>query len=239
MKNKRVIHILLIALGLLFSVNSFAWKLRTDTLVYAGAWGGASYARLMGYTQPTFPLTGSAYGVKFWLQPTREYSISTGIALINKGYMAEIEHFNIYNNSIGFFPTNYSFSYLNIPFSLNYNLGRNRFNIYLKAGIDIDILLKQHSYSTSQVPEKVDGIDVNRIDSENTDIYKKINFSVHIGGGIEYRFKPNIIAFGDVKYMHGLNNILAVNSIYNLKQRPIVFGLGIRIGIPITVGYYD
>lgn len=238
MKSKKTVYILLITIGLLFSVNSFAWKLKTDTLVYAGAWGGASYARIMGYTATTTPLIGKAFGAKFWLQPNREFSFNTGVAFIQKGFVTDIEYFNIYASSVGFFATNYSFNYINIPLGLNYNLGRNKFNIYLSAGIDIDLLLKQETYSPL-VPAESNGVEVVNINAENTENYKTFNFGVYIGGGVEYRIKPNLIAFADVKYMHGTNNILAVNSIYNLKQRPIVAGLGVRFGIPITVGYYD
>ncbi len=239
MRNSFIKKALVIFIGLTLSLSTYAWKLRTDSLVYAGAWGGASYAKIMGYTTPTKPLLGNAFGVKVWLQPTREFSINTGLAFIQKGFVADMEYFNIYNTSIGYFPTNYSFNYLNIPLGLNYNLGRNKFNIYLSAGIDIDFLLEEHTFYSQEVPYKVDGIEINRIDANHTDIYKKFNFGVYIGGGIEYRFKPNIIVFTDVKYMHGTNNILNVNSIYNLKQRPIVVGIGIRFGIPVTIGYYD
>ncbi len=234
MKKKLLI---LIALSVL-ALNTFAWKIKSDSTIYAGAWGGASYAKIMGYPG-TSPLMGSAYGVKFWLQPNREFSFNTGIGFIQKGYVGPMEYFNIYNSSVGSFDTNFKFNYLNIPLGLNYNLGRKKFNIYLSAGIDIDILLKQQTYHTSLVPEKMNNIEIVRIDSDNTEIYKKFNFGVYIGGGLEYRFKPNFIVFADVKYMHGTNDILNVNSIYILKQRPIVFGLGIRIGIPVTYGYYD
>ena len=224
---------------MLISISTFAWKVKSDSTLYVGAWGGASYARIMGYTSTTTPLLGNSFGMKLWLQPNREFSINTGIAFIQKGYLADMEYFNEYGTSIGYYSTNYKFNYLNIPLGLNYNLGRNKFNVYLSAGIDIDILLKEHTYFTQDVPYKVDGILINRIDDSFTNLYKKFNFGVYIGGGIEYRFKPNIIAFADVKYMHGTNNIVNVNSYLILKHRPILVGLGIRFGIPITYGYYD
>jgi len=233
MKKKLLI---LIALSLLV-LNTFAWKIKSDSTIYAGAWGGASYAKIMGYAGTT-PLMGSAFGVKFWLQPNREFSFSTGIGFIQKGYVAQVKYLNVYSDSIGMFDTNFKFNYLNIPFGVNYNLGRNKFNVYLSAGIDIDILLKQTTFCPN-LPISVDGAGIINTNGENTEIYKKLNFGIYIGGGLEYRFKPNFIVFADVKYMHGINDILDVNSIYILKQRPIVFGLGIRIGIPVTYGYYD
>ncbi|PLX07560.1 MAG: hypothetical protein C0596_11600 [Marinilabiliales bacterium] len=238
MKKNRIVKILLLAFVLFISTNTFAWKLRTDTLVYAGAWGGASYSRIMGYTSTTSPLIGNAFGVKFWLQPKREFSFNTGIGFIQKGFISDIEYFDIYASSVGYYPTNYTFNYINIPIGLNYNLGQNKFNVYLSAGIDIDILLKQETFSPT-LPVESNGVEVVNINAENTDMYKKLNFGVYIGGGIEYRIKPNFTAFADIKYMHGTNNILDVNSIYNLKQRPVIFGIGIRVGIPVTIGYYD
>lgn len=213
-----------------FSAN--AWKARSDTTIYAGAWGGASYAKIMGYTGTT-PLMGKAFGFQFCFQPNREISLKTGIGFIPKGFTKDYEYFDIYNNSVGFFATNYQFNYLNVPIGFSYNLGRNKFNVYLSLGIDIDILMKQIT-TAPLLPTLVNGNEVVNINTGNTDIYKLINLGVHVGGGVEYRIKPNIIAFADVKYMHGLNNILSVESIYSLKQRPLVVGIGFRIGIPLT-----
>jgi hypothetical protein len=220
------------------SLNTYAWKVKSDSTIYAGAWGGTSYANIMGYTNPTTPIYGNAFGLRFWFQPTREFSLSTGLGFIQKGFSTDVEYYDTYSNSVGFYGTNFDFNYLNIPLGLNYNLGRNRFNIYLSAGIDIDILLKEITYS-ALVPPSQNGVDIVNDYIENTDIYKTLNFGVYLGGGFEYRFKPNIIAFADVKYMHGMNNIIDVNSIYIIKQRPVVFGIGVRFGIPITYGYYD
>lgn len=229
--------IAIIIIAVFASLSSFAWKAKTDTTVYAGVWGGASYARIMGYTQTTTPLIRKAFGLQFTYQPTREITLKTGLGFIPKGFVAEVEYWDIYNNSIGFFPTNYSFNYLNVPVTLSYNLGQKKFNIYLSLGLDFDILLKQETYA--DLPSESNGIEIVNINAINTEQYKSFNFGIHLGGGIEYRIKPNIIAFADVKYMHGLNNVLNVNSIYSLKQRPVVAGIGIRFGIPITYGYYD
>ncbi|MDD4150398.1 MAG: porin family protein [Bacteroidales bacterium] len=233
MRKKLLILVILSALVL----NTYAWKVKTDSTFYAGAWGGASYAKIMGYPNTT-PLMGSAFGVKFWLQPNREFSFSTGIGFIQKGYVAQVTYVNTNDVLIGELDTDFKFKYLNIPLGVNYNLGRNKFNIYLSAGIDIDILLKQSLYCPEVSSLLKDGEFVN-INWENTEYYKKLNFGVYIGGGVEYRFKPNFIVFADVKYMHGINNIYNVDVDYHPKHRPLVFGLGIRIGIPVTYGYYD
>ncbi|MDD2635660.1 MAG: porin family protein [Bacteroidales bacterium] len=233
MKEKLFILAILSALVL----NTYAWKVKTDSTFYAGAWGGASYAKIMGYPNTT-PLLGSAFGVKFWLQPNREFSFSTGLAFIQKGYVSQVEYVNTNNGLIGKLDTDFIFNYLNIPLGVNYNLGRNKFNIYLSAGIDIDILLKQSLDCPEVLYLLEDGESVD-ITWENTEIYKKFNFGVYIGGGLEYRFKPNFIVFADVKYMHGINDSYNVKVDYRLKHRPLVFGLGIRIGIPVTYGYYD
>lgn len=220
------------AIFILCSLSSYAWKAKSDTTLYAGVWGGASYAKITGYTQTTTPLIGKAFGLQFCYQPSREITIKTGVGFIPKGFIKETEYFDIYNNSVGLFETAYSFDYVNVPLGFSYNLGRRKFNIYLSGGIDIDILLKQSTFAKN-LPEQVNGNEVVRFDSENTDLYKKLNFGLYVGGGIEYRIKPNIIVFADVKYMHGLNNILAVDSDYIFKQRPVVAGIGLRIGIPV------
>ncbi len=225
-------YLLLITFFVLSSLNSFAWRAKSDTTIYAGAWGGVSYAKIMGYTQPTTPLIGKAFGLQFCYQPNREITLKTGFAFIPKGFIKENEYFDIYNTSVGFYETDYNFNYLNIPLGFSYNLGRNKFNIYLSAGVDIDILLKE-STMAKNLPERVNGIEVVNFNSDNTELYKKLNFGVYIGGGIDYRIKPNIIAFADIKYMVGLNNILAGNSIYIFKQRPVVVGIGIKFGIPL------
>jgi len=170
--------------------------------------------------------------LQFCYQPNREISLKTGFGFIQKGFISDLEYFDIYNNSIGFFPTNYAFNYLNVPLGFSYNLGRKKFNIYISAGFDIDLLLKQRTYAVN-LPSSFNGNEVVNFNSENTDSYKKINFGVYIGGGLEYRIKPNIIVFADLKYMHGINNILDVSSIYNVKQRPVVAGIGLKIGIPL------
>ena len=183
----------IIILAVFASLNSFAWKAKTDTTVYAGVWGGASYARIMGYTQTTTPLISKAFGLQFTYQPTREISIKTGLGFIPKGFVSDVEYWNIYNSSVGFFPTNYSFNYLNVPVSLSYNLGQKKFNIYLSLGLDFDILLKQETYA--DLPSEINGVEIVNINAINTDLYKSFNLGVHLGGGIEYRFKSNKRSF--------------------------------------------
>jgi hypothetical protein len=229
---KKSVKILLLFVFVLTSLSTYAWKAKSDTTLYAGVWGGPSYAKITGYSGST-PLWGRSWGLQLCYQPNREISIKTGFGLIQKGFFSELEYFDVYNNSIGYYSTAYAFNYLNIPLGFSYNLGRNKFNIYLSAGFDIDLLLKQRTYAVN-LPTSVSGNDVIGLDRENTDTYKLLNLGVYIGGGLEYRIKPNIIVFADSKYMHGLNNILAVNSIYNIKQRPLVFSIGIKFGIPVT-----
>ncbi len=223
-----------IALFLSISASSFGWKFKTDSLVYAGAWGGTSYARIMGYLEPTKPLLGKAFGIKICIEPQREYNFNTGIAFIEKGFISDIDHYDVYGTGIGKYPVHNLFSYINIPLGINYNLGKKKFNVYISGGFDFDILLKQKAYSNN-VPDKYNGIEVLKINTENTDSYKKFNFGLYVGVGVEYRFKPNIIAFADIKYMYGVNNILSINTYFDYKQRPITTGLGIKIGIPINL----
>lgn len=213
------------------NISSYAWKAKSDTTVYAGVWGGMSYANISGYSY-TSTLWGKDWGLQFCYQPNREISLKTGFGFIQKGFISDFEYFDIYYNSIGFFPTIFAFKYLNIPLGFSYNLGRNKFNIYISAGLDIDILLRQKT-SAINLPTTYNGNEVENIETDNTDSYKMLNFGVYIGGGLEYRIKPNIIVFADMKYMHGINNILDVSSIYNVKQRPMVAGIGIKIGIPL------
>lgn len=234
---RKSVKILLLFIFVLTSLSSYAWKVKSDTTLYAGVWGGPSYAKVMGYIGTT-PLWGRAYGLQFCYQPNREISLKTGIGFIQKGFIAELEYFDAHYSSIGYYSTSYTFNYLNIPLGFSYNLGRNKFNVYLSLGFDVDILLKERTYAIN-LPTSVNGNDVQRIVIQNTDIYKKFNLGVYIGGGIEYRIKPNIIAFADAKYMHGLNNILDVNTRYIVKQRPIVASIGIKFGIPLQYSVSD
>ena len=214
------------------SIQSFAWTIRSDSTIYVGAWGGASYARIMGYPNAPLPLIGNSFGLIFAYHANQEITLKSGISFIQKGFISSNEYFDVYNTTIGLYPTTYKFKYLNIPIVASYNLGRRKFNVYLSAGFDIDFLLEQNTYA--ELPLETDaGVAIDPFNIINTVSYKKINFGINVGGGMEYKIKPNIIVFLDVKYMYGLNNILNVNSDYNLKQRPIVANLGIRFGIPI------
>ena len=163
-------YLLVFALSLV-AFNANAWKVKTDTTVYAGVWGGASYAKIMGYPQAMNPLIGMSYGLQFSYQPTREISIKTGIGFIPKGCVSDKEYFDIYDTSIGFFPTNHGFSYINIPFTLSYNLGQKKFNVYLSLGLDLDFLIKQET-SSNDVPREYNGIEISNTNSINTDLYR-------------------------------------------------------------------
>ncbi len=198
----------------IISTCSFAWVGKSDSTVYVGLWGGISHSNIFGYSSTASALNLYAGGLSFSYQPNREITFRSGIGLLQKGFNDILITDNIDNDSI---ETDFIFNYINVPLSVSLNLGRKAFNVYILGGIDFDFLL----------------------DYKNQLNYSRLNFGFHIGGGIEYRLKPNIIFFADAKRMHGVRNIFNINDKYVGKYRNITASVGVRFGIPIRKTYYD
>lgn len=227
------IKLLLIIILIFWSTHyAMAWKAKSDTTVYVGAWGGVSYANIMGSTKPTFSFNDWCAGIDIEYRANQEIALKSGFAIINKGFKINSEYFDVDYNSIGEWTTTHRFSYLTIPIEGVYNFGKRKFNVWLSAGFHIGILAKQNTYAT--LPQSVNGIKVDPIDYDNSSIYKKLNLGLTLGLGIEYKLKPNIVAFADIKYEHGLSKILKIDTIYMLKHRGYYAGIGIKFGIPIN-----
>lgn len=232
MKSGKIKIILLVILTLFIAGKSFAWKAKSDTTLYVSPWGGASYANIMGYTNPTFSFTDWCAGVDVEYKFSQEIALKSGISLINKGFKINNEYFDVLGGSIGEYPTTHQFRYLTIPIKGVYNFGKRKFNVWISAGFNLGFLTKQHTYAN--LPSSSSGVDVDPFDFDNSAIYKKINLSFVAGLGVEYKIKPNIIVFGEINYDKGLTEILKVDSDYMLKHKGYYAGIGLKIGIPLT-----
>jgi hypothetical protein len=225
--------IALFFLGLGFTNHLKSWEVRSDTTLYAGFWGGLSYARIIGNDGNNKPLFAFNNGILVYYRPKWEFGFRTGINYIQKGFVHELEYFTTSGRSAGFYDTNYRFDYLNLPFNFNYNLSKGKYNVYMSIGIDLDFLMAHKIYSNS-VPENFDNDIIIKTVYSGTDIYKKISFGFNYSFGMEYNLKKNFIIFSDIKFMHGTtDNYKAQNHIYFMKHRPTLINIGIRIGIPI------
>ncbi|MDD3686551.1 MAG: outer membrane beta-barrel protein [Bacteroidales bacterium] len=231
MKSGKIKFILLTIFVIFFAAESFAWKAKSDTTLYVSPWGGASYANIMGYTNPTYSFTDWSAGIDVEYKFTQEIALKSGISLINKGFKINNEYFDVLGGSIGEYPTTHQYRYLTIPFKGVYNFGKRKFNVWIAAGFNIGFLTKQHSFAN--LPSSSNGVDVNPFDFDNSAIYKNINLSFVAGLGVEYKLKPNIIVFSEITLDKGLTEILKLDSDYMLKHKGYYAGIGLKFGIPL------
>ena len=95
MKSGKIKFILLTIFVIFFAAESFAWKAKSDTTLYVSPWGGASYANIMGYTNPTYSFTDWSAGIDVEYKFTQEIALKSGISLINKGFKINNEYFDV------------------------------------------------------------------------------------------------------------------------------------------------
>jgi opacity protein-like surface antigen len=220
---------------LIISVHAFAYERKSDTTLHVSASGGITYNTLRNYYNDyQYRL---AYNIHFFAewQPTREFALRGGLSLLNKGFRQTASFSNIYNESFDTIQS-ISLTYLNIPLSVNYHFGK-RFNPYIGVGINFGILI--HARQFARLPETYNGAAVEPFEIDVKDTYNSIEFSLHALAGIEYRLKPNISVFAEVRYDYGLSNIFKGNNIVggnHVKNNCIVSNIGVKIGIPIK--YY-
>lgn len=230
--NKSVFFILFLSICL----NSYAWKVNSDSTLFVGTWGGFSFSKISGYPITISPYNGLCGGISIVFAANPEFAFRSGFSIINKGFCYYNSYFDIYNNPIGNYKTFNKFSYITIPADFSFNLGRKKFNIFLSAGFHIGFLTKQNTYAN--LPETFNGNEVVPINVENTDAFKKINMGLNVGGGIEYKIKPNFIVYAEIKYEHGLIDLYTFDSDYIIKHRNYYVGIGVRFGIPISYSKY-
>jgi len=222
----------------LFSIciNSYAWKVKSDSTIYAGFWGGSSFSHIDNFLGNTSLYSGFCGGVSIVFVFNPELAFRSGFSMINKGNCYQQIFCDVYGNSIGEYKTYNKFSYLSIPADLSFNLGRRKFNLFISAGFHLGILTKQTTYA--KLPSTYNGNEVTPININNTDECRKLNFGINAGLGMEYKLKPNLIVYAELKYEHGFTNIYKVSSSYILKHRGYYAGVGVRFGIPITYSRY-
>jgi len=230
--NKAIFFLLL----LFVCLNTYAWKVKSDTTFYAGLWGGLSFSKISGYPLNIGPYNGFCGGLSLTFAANPEFAFRSGFSIINNGFCYDNAYYDIYYNPIGDYKTFNRFSYITIPADISFNLGRKKFNTFIYAGFHIGFLTKQITYAN--LPDTFNGNEVNPINVDNTEYYKKINFGINTGVGIEYKIKPNLIVIAEIKYEHGLTNLYATETDYIIKHRNYYCGIGVKFGIPITYSRY-
>lgn len=214
---------------LFISIESFSFAAKQDSTFFIGAWGGFSYSKIIGYSQETEMLVKPNYGISFTYYFHQEFYLKSGIGFLQNGFTTVHLYTDTTNDTIGNFKTFNEFSYFSIPFEINYNFGRKKFNPYLNFGVAVDFLSKQQTYA--DLPSEYNGTEVIPFKQYQTDLYKTVNFNLVFGIGIEYRLKPYIVFFSDFKYHYGLSQILKKSNTYIFKHRSLFTNIGIRFAI--------
>ncbi|MDR2009065.1 MAG: PorT family protein [Bacteroidales bacterium] len=225
--NKSLLILLLICL----SLKLFSWEVRSDSTIFLGAFGNYGFSKIIGYPGDINYMVKPGGGLVFTYNIHQEISLKSGLSFINNGFSVNQKFYDTMGDSIGNYKTYNEYTYLGIPLEFSYNLGRNRFNVYLSAGIEFNFLLKQHTYA--KLPSENNGVPINPYDINNKDLYKTFDFGFLFGIGGEYKIKPNIVVFTEVKYYNGLRNFLKNNTEYIFKHRGYSVYAGIRFGIPL------
>lgn len=230
----RIVNLNLICLYvlLMLSLPIFAWERQSDTTLLINFRGGVNYANITGFPTQTDRVFGNNFELIMTLHPNQEYSFNAGFGYIEKGFVVENQFYDIYGNSIGFYPTNYNFSYLSVPLTLQYNLGRRKFNPYITGGFEMNFMLTHRR--SANLPSFFDGVQVEPFDADFSDLGRGILFGYHYGIGLEYKIFPALIVLADIKVRKDFSSAYKSNVPLDFKHAAYTFNLGVKIGIPIT-----
>jgi hypothetical protein len=115
------------------------------------------------------------------------------------------------------FKTTYSQSvkFLNVPLNIKLNLLKNKFNVYIDAGLNTQIAIKQKS-TLNLIKENF----TNTIEYNDIKV-NRLNYSVLLGLGLEYKVYKRFGIFVEPNIRYGLTNMSKVAGITN---KPIILG---------------
>lgn len=227
----RFFSVILLAYMLLLGCSVFAWERQSDTTLLINFRGGINYGNISGFPTQPERIFGKNFELIMTLHPNQEYSFNAGFGYIQKGFIAEGLYSDIYGTAIGYYPTNYDFDYLNIPLTLQYNLGRKKFNIYITGGLDVNFLLSHRR--SADLPDRHEGVEVEPFDEDFSGLCRGVVFGFHYGIGLEYKIYPAFSVLADVKFRKDFSNAYLSNVPLEFKHTATTFNLGVKIGIPI------
>lgn len=229
---------LIIILFCLLPLLTQAWDRKSDTTLYLSFSGGMSFSSLKNFADHQKRI-GAGFRLYAEYQPTREFSLTGGVALLQKGYRIQAPWRDVFGNSFDTTQT-IALDYISLPFSANYNLGR-KFNPYIGIGFEANFLISARQFAN--LPAERNGIAVDPIDVNlyHDGTFKKFELSVFAQGGFEFRLKPNICFFGEYRISTALTKTYNTATIYgdNIKNKAWSVQVGIKWGIPITYKVYS
>lgn len=227
------------AILLLFSLQGYAWHVKSDSTVFLRAQGGLYANMLKNFPGNSLQNYYSFYAsVDAFLELTDEFSLITGISYIDKGYILNENWLvdNYQGEPVGNFDELRRFENLSIPLSLRYNFG-TKFNVYLEGGLRLDFLLKARHMA--QIPDSLYPVvkeDNYREEKTISGDYHRIGLAAFAGTGIEYHFKPSLAVFAELRYSCDLTKLYkkeVLPDYSNAHFQSYSISLGIKIGIPI------
>ncbi len=211
--------------------NIYAWERHSDTTLLIGFRGGINSSRtLIGLTE-TGKMNSMNLNLMASLHLVQEITLHTGLGIHKKAWSELMNYTDIFNNPIGMHTTYNEFTYLNIPFSMQYNMGRKRINVYLTGGIDFNFLTAHRRWA--DLPDFHNDVRVEPFDESYKDMYKGFGIGYHAGLGVEYKIYPALRVFADFRYYNDFTNNDKYISLPELKHRYYSLSIGMRIGIPI------
>ena len=138
------------------------------------------------------------------------YYISTQLRFIEKGQDVD------WNGPLLWDYTEVQLNYLDLPIRFNYQVNLNTIKPHLFCGVYFGYLLK----AIGRIKTDNELFEINQIDQ-----FKKFDFGVDIGAGLDFNLIDNYNLFVDFCYSHGLINI---SQDYGaIKNRGFQFTLGL------------
>ncbi|MGM0650684.1 MAG: porin family protein [Bacteroidota bacterium] len=235
---KYVKNILLLSLLVLLSLSSKAWVRRTDSTLFLSIHGDVLYTHLKNhiYGSDFSPGFGPGFGVNAYFTKWQEFGFTAGMGYNKRRFSVDnsIALYNNINEQIGQTRAHFKFDYINFPFTARYNFGE-RFNMYLDAGIRLNILLSAEKYADpDSLPEET--AEPNSYQFDVVEDHPKLCISIQGGGGVEYFIKSNFAVYIDYKYIQDISPLFVYENL-PAGARPKMFAhnleMGIRWGIPI------
>lgn len=234
---KYIKHIPLLIL-LFMSIHAHGWIRRSDSTLYISLHGDILYTHLRNniYGTDLSPGYSMGFGANAYFTRWQEFGFTAGLGYNSRAFSCDnsMAVFNNINEQIDEVRAYFNLKYLTVPLTARYNLGK-RFNVYLDAGIRLNVLLSAEKYANEDsLP--LDTNDPQSYRFDVTEDHPAFCFSIQGGVGMEYFITSRFAVYLDYKYIHDLSPLFVYKNLppgtipkmYSHKLE-----LGLHWGIPI------
>lgn len=201
---------------------------RTRPFISIGVIGGVNQSRInlkqefntdnSNTSEPKYsPGFGYQFGLIADILLKRQYQLTTGVLFSGKKYAMKNDRMFGYTS----LNIEESQNWLEVPVTLKYNFGTRKFVPFLQAGLSGNLCLSSNAVLT-RISIDNDN-DASGPSLDLTDLRKRINYSVVLGGGARYKIGYGYVVL-DLRYNKGLANMVNVENRYSNSELIFYYG---------------